>query len=123
MHSNTIKKLNLILLTSYFLQFAFCLMSNSIKNQSSDDEIVMLRKIIDNYLTKYFGDNQVFVSIICPPSEKNQYNILDDFFANLSEESSIKTFDHNILSYLDSSARGNRDSFILILIDDSKLLR
>lgn len=90
--------------------------------QSQSDESVVLGEIITNYLIKYLSEDQIFVSIILPPSEKDPRNFEDDLFANLFDDPTLTQFAHNTLDELDYTIRGHRNAFNIILIDDSKSL-
>lgn len=88
---------------------------------SKSDESVILSGIITNFLIKYFSDEQIFISIIIEPSQKEQ-NFQQDLFVNLFDDAALAEFAFSITYALDDMIRSHRNAFNLILIDNTKLL-
>lgn len=110
------------LIFSLCVRSQFCLDTDFTGNQPMNDESVFLRKIIINYLEKYFSDGQIYISVIVSPNKNQQnhfrHNFLDDFVDDLV----LTGFTYNILDKLDHSIRDNWNSFNLIVVDDSTAL-
>lgn len=104
-------------LNNIFIFILFChftIQNDFIINQSSARETFILSEVITNYLTKYFSNEQIFLSIVIPPSE-NLQNFESDFFLKLFDN--LPKFEHNILDKLDTSIH-QRHAFNLIMVDD-----
>ncbi|XP_055298675.1 uncharacterized protein LOC129566616, partial [Sitodiplosis mosellana] len=89
---------------------------------AESDESVILGEIISNYLIKYLSEDQIFVSIIFTPSERDQTNFENDFFVNLFDDPALTEFDHNVFNKLNDIIGDNRNAFNIILVDGSKRL-
>lgn len=95
-----------------------------VTNIAITNENVILAKIITNYLTKYFRDDPIFVSIVLEPSnEARKYSIGDLFISLFACSTTFTEFTYNILSELSNISRGRKHAFNLILIDESKSLK
>lgn len=90
--------------------------------QSESDESVILGEIITNYLIKYCSEDEIFISIIFSPSERDQNNFEDDLFVNLFDDPALTEFAHNALDKLDNTIRDHRNAFNIIFVDSSKSL-
>lgn len=90
--------------------------------QSGLNKCVILSKIIGNYLTTYFRDENILVSIITDPSAANRSHFQKDFFLNLFDNLAVDKFNRNSLNALDTSIHGYRNAFNLILIDNMDML-
>lgn len=84
----------------------------------SSDESIILGDIITNFFIQYFTDDQIFISITTPSSEKFEY-FIDDFFANLFDDPTLTTFAYNTLERLDDSIHSYRRAFHLVMIGNS----
>lgn len=84
-------------------------------NQREPFESVTLSKIIANYLIKYFGDEEMYISIVAPPSDK-RVSFEEDFFRKFLHDVTLLKFGYNCLDKLDTS-RFRRNAFNLIFID------
>lgn len=91
-------------------------------HQSELNDSAMLSEIIANFLTKYFSDANIFVSIITSPLEKWHGHFETDFFASLFDDPALTKFAHNFLNKLDTPVNGYRHAFNLILIADINVL-
>lgn len=91
--------------------------------QSNTDESVILGEIITNYLIKYFSDEQIYVSIVLAPSNFDQFNFQEDLFVNLFDNPKLTEFASNTLDRLDNTVQDHRNTFNMILVDDSESLR
>lgn len=113
-------KLFLISLTiSLCIEFNSCSHIGLVQNQPANDENVVLREIITNYLKAYFSDD-LFVSLIILPCEKEP---IQDFFYSLFHNQVSTEFSYNILDKLDNAMRENLKPLNLIYVDDSKQLQ
>lgn len=88
-----------------------------IVNQTPAREFHVLSDVITNYLTKYFINEQIFLSIVIPPSVKLEDYFESDFFLELFDN--LPKFKHNILDKLDTSFH-QRHAFNLIMVNDCK---
>lgn len=107
-------------LNNIFIIILFChytIQNDFIVNQSSTRDTLVLSEIITKYLTKYFSNEQIFLSIVIPPSEKLEDYFESDFFLELFDN--LPKFEHNILDKLDTSIH-QRHAFNLIMVDDCK---
>lgn len=91
--------------------------------QSNTDDSVILGEIVTNYLIKYFRDEQIYVSIVLPPSKYDQFNFQEDLFVNLFDSPQLTEFASSTLERLDNTVQDHRNAFNMILIDDSESLR
>lgn len=82
------------------------------------DESVILGEILTNFFKKYLSDDQIFVSIILPPSQKVQNYFLSDFFVELFDDPALDEFSFSTLNKLDDFIHDHRRAFNLILTDD-----
>lgn len=121
-YSKLTMKLCMILATiSFCIGFYSCLYIDSALNQPVDDESVVLKQIITNFFTKYFSDDQIFVSLIILPSKRDQNR--DFFYSLFNNNQASAEFSYNILDKLHHTTQDNRNSLNLFVIDDSKQLQ
>lgn len=109
---------------AFYLQNNFPLKSinNFDIKPSRDDESVVLRKILINYIVKYFSEDQIYISIVVGTSTKERIYFHDDFFYNLFHDPKMENFTYNVLDGLDDTVRDKRSAFCLILTADTKSL-
>lgn len=90
--------------------------------QSSDDDAIILRKILMNYLTKYISDDRIFISVVIGPSEKqpNQFHL--NFFEWFLNDLTSSNFAYSLLYKLDNTTCDIRSAFNLIFVRDSESL-
>lgn len=106
------------------ITIAFCILfANSYQyelaiDQLKPDESVTLGEILTNFFIKYFSDEEIFMSIILPPSQKVDNHFLSDSFVELFDDPLLTKFAYNTLDKLDNSIRDHRRAFNLILTDD-----
>lgn len=120
--------LNILTMNFYqiflLLNFAACsiVLSEKFPLENVSNKSVILSEIIAKYLTNYFSNEEIFVSIILSASKNDQIDFQKDFVIHLFENQLIKQFTHNILNRMDFEVRDHRNTINLILIDDSKSL-
>lgn len=120
-YSKLTMKLCMILATiSFCIGIYSCSYIDRALNQPVNDESVVLNQIITNFFTKYFSDDQIFVSIIIVPSKRDQNR---DFFYSLFNNQASAEFSYNILDKLHHTTHDNWNSLNLFVIDDSKQLQ
>lgn len=110
----------ILTIISFCIGFYSSFHMNFAPKQPVNDENVILREILNNFLKTYFRDDNIFVSLIILPSkwEKNR----DFFFGMFSKQASTE-FSYNNLNKLDSLTRDNRNPLNIIVVDDSEQLR
>lgn len=112
------------ILTIVSIGAAASLHKDLITNLDVANESVILAKVINNYLMKYFRNDPIFVSIVLEPSnEPRKYSYADLFVSMFACSTTFTTFTYNILSELSNISRGRKHAFNLILIDESKSLK
>lgn len=106
------------------LGFTFLLRDNFVENQSlsNDNDSVILRNILKNYIQKYFSHKKLFVSINISPNDKWKNHYGNDLFNNFFIDSILTNFSYNVLSTLNGSVSGNHNAFNLVLVDESTQL-
>lgn len=115
-----IQKRIIILFLIVFVKYAFGLTGDFKIQQNEISEQIILAEIITNYLIDYFSDEQIFLSMIIVPSERDQQYFHEDFFKDLFDHPTLTKFPHNILNYLDNRVRDHKSTFYMIFIDSSK---
>lgn len=94
-------------------------------NQSMSDESVFLSEIITNYTKKYITeDYQMSISATLASFNLNgdQRYFQEDVLSNLVNGKYLTYFTYNIFNNVNSPTFDRRNTFNLILIDDTKLL-
>lgn len=110
--------INHLIAILFCVAFATSSQHSFVIDQSATDESVVLGEILTNYFIKYFSDEQIFISIILPPSKKAKNHFSSDFFVELFDDPALAEFAYSTLDRLDDSIRDHRRSFNLIITDD-----
>lgn len=81
---------------------------------------IILGKIISNFLIRYFGEDQIFISIVLASSSKHRRYFHGDLFVNLFGNPVLRKFASNTMYKLDDAIPDHRNAFNLLLVDDSE---
>lgn len=104
-----------------FLQCIGCLwglrINPVINNQVIEEKIIIPRKIITNFLERYFIHDQTIVSVVHLTSEeRKQFQF--DIFRNLFKDLAVAGFAYTVSNKLSNATHGNWKSFNLILVEN-----
>lgn len=105
------------------IECLWCSSINSVVKKQVTDENVILRKIIINFLEKYFIDEQIYVSLLHLPCEKEQNQFQCDVLQDLYIDLEVAGFTYNVLNRLYNTTQGNRNSFNLVMVEDCAALQ
>lgn len=97
--------------------------SNFVFQESPSENSAVLSEILANYIVKYFGDEEIFLSIILGSSNNERNHFHTDLFYHLFDNPNLKEFPYNVLYSLGNVAGGKRSAFGLILIKDTDSLQ
>lgn len=109
-----------------FYLFYFARASNNdhfpIEHSVESDSFI-LSEIITNYLLTYFTNQEIYVSIILPPSSQGNESLFQaDFFETFFDDAVLIEFAYNMLHRLDIKPR-LRVAFNLLLMDNRESLQ
>lgn len=90
--------------------------------RSKANNTVILGEIITNYITDYFSEDKIFVSMISKLSTNEQFQFEAEFFDDLFNVLDQADIAHNIRDQLNNITYDNRNAFNLIFIDNGHIL-
>lgn len=112
--------------TVYFLilkvNFSVSL-TNDFENENSiSNDSVILGEIIANFLIKYFSNDQIFVSVLLPPSGGRQQYFQHDLFDHLFYHPGLTENSFCILDKVHTTTGGYEKILNIILVKNSSTL-
>lgn len=94
-----------------------CVLLNKNENLVEMPDTTIPTEIISNYLSKYFSQEKVFLSLCFSSSNSDQKYFQEKLITSLITRPKINEFSYNILGHVHQFRRRNRNVFNVIFVD------